>query len=72
MDVCDKVVRYEEQKDAGPSAMQEKVRCVQCKDTKRAEYSWAFEAFEVSRLLLSFIKGLVNVSARQHNGIQRA
>jgi hypothetical protein len=70
--VGDKVVGWEEQKVVGLSPIQEKVWCVRCKDARRAEYSWTFEAFEVSRLSLSFSKGLVNLSARQHNGIQWA
>lgn len=54
------------------SALQEKVWCVRCKDAKSAGYRWAKVAFEVSRALLFFTKGLVNMGPRQHNRVQLA
>ena len=54
----------------GLSALREMLWCVRCKDVRDAGYRWDLVAFEVSRCLLAFTKGPVNLWARQHNRIQ--
>jgi hypothetical protein len=66
----DKAWRWEGQMVVVRSALREAVWCVRCKESRNAGYRWDLVGYEVSRCLLAFTKGLVNLWARQHNRIQ--